>query len=203
MRLDVEHKGERAAVGHIGRGDPSVVQTVASMQAILDYTLFGDAASANEVRATARALSAENRTMQDYAAVLWEWAKLNVVFQADPPDVEILTTPADMLRAIHSAGAVRGDCKKLSLLLAAMIAAGGWTPALVTCGRVDARLGGEYQHIFAAIRIDPGAPLSRENLYPIDPQADRRTGERTPAGEWPPRIRRLKLWGLDITNPTA
>lgn len=202
MRLAVEHNG-RADVGEIGRGDPSTAATVASIQAVLDWSLFEHERSRAALRNLCGSWSAKSRRMEDFASILWDWAARSVVFEADPAGVEVLTTPVSMLDAIGGGGSVRGDCKKLSTLLAALIASAGWTPALVTCGKVDASLGGDYQHIFAAVRRDPGAPLSRENLYPIDPQANRRTGERTPVGEWPKDIRRLKFWGLVVTPPTA
>lgn len=198
MQLVIEVGGERLPVGTLAPDEKSVPQTVAAMQAMVDWTVFESddrdsfAAAAEAIRASAASMSA-----QGFGDALYERMVNGVRFERDPAGVELIRAPGDMLRRIQGGGQALGDCDDLATLAACLIVGAGLKPVFVT---VSPENSDKLEHIFVAIRL--GDDLSdRRNLYPLDSQYRPIAKTRTPPGDWPFGIARVKTWGLNPTPP--
>lgn len=184
MQLAIVRNARRINIGKLPRGDAGVSATVAAIQALVDDATYGE--SAADFRRVAARLRGRNEAANavEFARELYDWLVASVEFFPDPRNVELVRHPSEMLSQIETTGNAEGDCDDLATLAAAIIAAAGFRPVVVTVGR---RKSGRFEHIFAGVRI--GAGLDRESVYALDSQ------ERTGAGKFPP-VPRVKLWSL-------
>lgn len=189
LRLVIQRGEKRVTVGRLPAGDAGVAATVAAIQATIDHALTVER---SRLRRYAQALDPgdlEDRrdVVERFGQSLWAFLRRFVRFKRDPRGVEFVRHPGNMLDAIESDGIAKGDCDDLATLGAAIVAAAGLRPVLVTVGR---RNPGRWEHIFFGIRIAEDEALTRDNVYPLDPQ------ERNPAGTWPSITPRVQLWSL-------
>lgn len=187
MNLAIRHRGSDHDLGELPGGDDGITATIAAMQAIVDHAVHVRPTSMQLAR-IAGELNTGN--VLDFAENLWTWCRDNVRFRRDPLAVELVRHPGELLKELRSTGVARGDCDDLSVLACSIIAAAGYRPVLITVGREQ---GGRFQHVFFGLRL--GDELDTSSVLPLDPQ------ERTPAGSWPARARRVKLYSMTVSAP--
>lgn len=188
MELAIVRRRRRINIGTLPQGDDGVTATIAAIQALVDDAAFGPTRPAFVAIARDIREESEAATAAEFARELYRWLQAAIEFERDPADTELVRHPADMLAAWKREGVAYGDCDDMATLAAAIIAAAGFRPVVVTVGRNKP---GRFEHIFAGVRI--GA-LTRDGIFPIDAQ------ENTGAGKWP-AVPRVKLWSLNPSFP--
>ena len=166
-------------VASLPEGDPGIDVTVDAMVGIIR-----DASRSSAVRAMWAAL----RT----PAAVFDWLRRSQEFVSDPLEVELLQHPDRLLLEARRRGKFSGDCDDVAMLGSAMLAAGGYSPVIVTVGRVRSRAGGRFEHVFYGHKIDPLKIAAASNVVPFDPQ------EQMFPGVWRQddlrRLSRLKIF---------
>lgn len=165
----------RADVGVLESKDTGIDQTIAVMR-----SLVFDAAKRSDVVALARAL--------DTPEAIERWMRERVVFQADPAGLELLQSPALMLKQIALRGRAFGDCDDNSMLGAALLRARAYVPVFVVVSKRPRVAGGRFQHVFYGYAMNPDGKLTRANVRPYDPQ------EGMTPGKWPGKFPRTRIY---------
>ncbi len=146
-------------------GDAGTMQTLAAMRAVIH-----DAAESAHVRGIAAGLAAGKWTGRDVADAVFYWVKPRCRFQADPPGVEHLRHPHQLLSEISAAGVALCDCDDVSMLTAAILTAANLTAVLTVCAREP----GPFEHVYTGVLIGG-------ERYALDPQEFASPGEEAPA----------------------
>lgn len=189
MKLDIIQNGTRRRVGTLPKGDDGISATVAAMQALVDHAISTGRERLTEIVDHLQA-AGNGPGSEGFAIALYYWLERSVSFERDPDGIELVRSPLDMLDELDRDGVAFGDCDDLATLAAAIIAAAGYPPVLVTVGT---RKPGRFEHVFAGIRTS--SKLERSGVVPIDPQ------EHTGPATWP-RVPRVRLWSLSPTLTT-
>jgi len=146
----------------------------------------GTMATVHAMRAVARDAAERSPRLRLFAAHLYDkdqnvrlrnvyrFLAERVIFRRDPPGLETIIHPENMLAQVQARGFALGDCDDRATLGAALHLAMADAPAFVIMAR---RAASPFEHVFYAVR-QAGA------WVPADPQ------ERFPLGVWPPAQRR-------------
>lgn len=125
---------------------------------------------------------------EGYLLAVYDFLLRHVEFTEDPPFIELVRHPDELLDTIARAGKCRCDCDEVATLGAALLWARSIEPVFMVVGKpgdFDAHGRVRLKHVFYAARIEG-------RLLPFDPQ------ERIPPGQWPPRgaIGRLEAYSV-------
>lgn len=147
---------DRNTIGQLPPGDAGTRTTLAAMR-----SLARDAATRPEiVKAAAALMNAGPRSPRLYTIRLFHWLRERVRFKADPPGVELVRHPSQLVEEIGRGGLALGDCDDRSTLGAAMLLAAGIPAAFLVIGR-DPRA--DMEHVYFAARLGG-------RWIPLDPQ---------------------------------
>lgn len=169
-------------------GDAGTGQTLDRMRALVDV-----GAQLPETRqAVAAALTyALPRNPQSELSALLEWVQERWHYVRDPTSVELVQTPALMLREIRLRGEVQGDCDDAAVLFAALAESAGYPTRFVVQGPA----GDLFRHV--VIEVQAGG-----RWLAVDPsQGVHGLGWTPPAGR-EAREMRYRRNGLGL-DPTA
>lgn len=180
LTLTVQRNGRRTALKQIGPNDDGTADTIAAMQALVDDAL-NDPPTRGRLNSIVSLMPNIRPTPLDFASALYRWFRRHVAFERDPIGLELIRSPGDVLDQIDNTDQARVDCDDLATLGAALIAAKGGRPVLITVGR-----GQRFQHVFFGFQWGGVPP----NILPLDPQ------EGNPPGQWPTDARRTRLWSM-------
>jgi Transglutaminase-like superfamily len=173
-------------------GDAGTGQTLDRMRALVDV-----GAQLPETRqAVAAALtSALPRNPQSELSALLEWVQERWHYVRDPTTVELVQTPALMLREIRLRGEVQGDCDDAAVLFAALAESAGYPTRFVVQGPA----GDLFRHV--VIEVQAGG-----RWLAVDPsQGVHGLGWTPPAGREARemRYRRNGLGQSDVVETAA
>lgn len=162
---------------NIPPGDAGTDCTIAAMVAIAHDA----AAHSANVREWAQQLATPS-IREPVAPRVYAAMRQTVRFKSDPSKVELVTHPAVLTERIRRDGFAEGDCDDLATLAVALLLAmrADWEPCFIVCARGS----GDYEHVFYGLAYR----TVKGGVWPYDPQ------ERTPAGEWPKQLRRVKVY---------
>ncbi len=150
-------------------GDAGTHQTLGRMRELVDV-----GAQLPEARqAVAAALTtARPRSPQSELSALLEWVQERFHYVRDPLHVELVQTPALMLREIRQRGEVQGDCDDAVVLFATLAESAGYLTRFLVQGPADDL----YQHVVAEVQVG-------ERWLAVDPsQGVQGLGWAPPAG---------------------
>ena len=172
-------------------GDAGTHQTLGRMRALVDA-----GAQLPETRqAVAAALStALPRNSQSELSALLEWVQEHWHYVRDPTTVELVQTPALMLREIRARGEVQGDCDDAAVLFGALAESAGYPTRFVVQGP-DGDL---FRHV--VLEVQAGG-----RWLAVDPsQGTHGLGWAPPAGREAREMRyRRNGLGQDYTEPLS
>jgi hypothetical protein len=84
-----------------------------------------------------------------------------VKFKFDPPGLEQVRHPDQLISEINSAGVACGDCDEVATLGAALLKKLGLSPVFIVVGR---KANGQFEHVLYGLRNAKG------QFFPIDSQ---------------------------------
>ncbi len=170
-------------------GDAGTHQTLERMRALVDA-----GAQLPEARqAVAAALAtARPRDPQSELSALLEWVQERWHYIRDPTSVELVQTPALMLREIRLRGEIQGDCDDAAVLFGALAESAGYPTRFVVQGPASDL----FRHV--VIEVQAG-----ERWLAVDPsQGVHGLGWAPPAGREAREMRYLRNGlGQDVTEP--
>lgn len=178
LRLDVVTMAGRATIGELASRDEGIDQTIACMR-----VLVADAALHENIQDAARRLATPEG--------IESWLRRAVAFQADPDGIEMLQSPAMLMREWLSMPApqvVLGDCDDNAMLGASLLAALQFETVFIVVGKTPRNKGGRFQHVFYGYLRDPKGPLLESNVVPFDAQ------EGMTPGKWPAKFPRVRIY---------
>lgn len=184
--------GRVERVGLSGDRNQRASQLVAGMWAVAEEAQ--DSEPLLRLAAVLGAVPAQGDKVGQLRAV-WSWIKRTIRFKRDPwPGREMIRDPETLLGDIErsATGRTSCDCDEVAALGAALVAALGAEPVIITSRRGP---GAPWHHVFfGAMLIGPGAVWK---LFPMDPQ------ERTPFGTFAPIRRQVAVWRMGATAPES
>jgi hypothetical protein len=170
LQINLDRHGSDAAfVSRLPLGEEGVDATIAGMVAVID-----DASRSSMVRTVATNVMGSPPD----AMRLYEFISRRVRFVADPPSIEELQHPEELLSQMTETGQARGDCDCLSMLACAMLRAVKMNPALIVVGPDPS---GPFLHVLYGV-------IDGDSIVPFDPQ------ERVRPGELHPLAKRVKVY---------
>lgn len=151
-------------VGSIDYGDAGVMQTLRAMA-----TLVNDGVNDPLVLQFARrmAVSSGARMYQRQAYTIRQWLATVWRFVDDPPDRELLVSPAESLREYMRYGTISGDCDEVATLGATLGKAMGLQADFVALAFFNPDgTPGRYEHVYATVTTPSGATVDLDITRP-------------------------------------
>lgn len=136
---------------HSLHGDAGALATLRRMAALVNQSL-ADATVRDAAQQIVRYEPVRDDVGQ--ALAIRQWLGDKVQFIPDPRGVEVLTSPAQMLRDIDARGVTLGDCDNAAVLGAALGKAIGLRAQFVVLGFVDPKA--PYTHVYARLQTRNG-----------------------------------------------
>lgn len=156
-----------ATSGVLAYGDAGVSQTLARMVALANEGPR-DALTLN----TARAIAVASGVRGDRASAMAieAWLRRSWFFVEDPLEVEVLSSPGELLRRGQQLGRIPGDCDEAAILGAALGKAIGLAATFVVLGFDDGETpGGRLAHVYAVLTTPDGDEISLDVTKPAGP----------------------------------
>ncbi len=169
-------------------GDAGTGQTLDRMRALVDT---GAQLPETRLAVAAALTSALPRNPQSELSALLEWVQEHWHYVRDPTSVELVQTPALMLREIRLRGEVQGDCDDAAVLFAALAESAGYPTRFVVQGPA----GDLFRHV--VIEVQAGG-----RWLAVDPSQGVHGLGWTPPAEREAREMRYRRNGLG-QDPTA
>lgn len=166
--------------------DAAVERTIGAMRAIVMHAI-----DASIVRGLSISLSpGEPDSNHSYGRVLriYNYLLRNIRFKPDPPGVELVRTPEQLISEISRMGFANGDCDDRAMLAAALLEALGIPAAFVVVGRAER---GPFSHVLPAAMIRP------DEWVPFDSQ------ERELIGDLPAGVKRIRVYSVRGRHASA
>lgn len=151
-------------VRSIDYGDAGVLQTLRVMA-----QLVNNAVNEPTVVQFARRLAvvAGPRMYVQQALGIRQWLSHVWRFVDDPPDRELLRSPAELLNEYQQFGTVSGDCDEVAILGAALGKSIGFNVELIAIGFFQPDgTPGRYEHVYAIITTPTGATVDMDVTRP-------------------------------------
>lgn len=139
-------------------GDAGTFATLWAMKAFVD-----DAVERSPLLAelAGRIANACGRVKINRAKAVYNFLRDHVTFTFDPPALEHVQHPDQLIDQINRRGKARGDCDDVAVLGAALLKKMGLSPVFIVVGRDAA---GRYEHVLYGVRNRAG------RFFPIDSQ---------------------------------
>lgn len=96
---------------------------------------------------------AQHEDIRTLAAHLWDavgvynWVKTHMRYASDPKGIELIRVPTMLLRQMKEQGYCAGDCDDNTVLCCSLLAALGYTPAIIVLGKTPRAEGGKFVHV--------------------------------------------------------
>lgn len=136
----------REWLGWIPPGDAGIEATVVEMR-----RLAREARASPLLQLTADRILAGSGSDAERAGRLRVFLAERTVFEHDPPGLEWIRTPRNMLEEIRDRGAVTGDCDDVAVLAAALSHVAGFPVRFVLLGFEPGR---PFEHVYAEVLAD-------------------------------------------------
>lgn len=147
---------DRLEVGTLAGGDAGTRETLAAMA-----RMARDGARSREITDLAAALmDAGPRSPHLYAVRVFHYLRQRVSFKADPPGIELVRHPVQLVSEIGRFGRALGDCDDRSTLGASLLVAANIPAAFLVIGQ-DPHAA--MEHVYFAARL-------AGRWVPFDPQ---------------------------------
>lgn len=149
----------------LGTGRDGTLETLWAMRAIVE-----DAQRSSIVKRWAASM--EGRSPRDTLMRVYTAVRRGVAFRPDPPEVEEINLPDEILAAMEAGKAIAIDCDESAVLIAAALKALGHPTAFVVVGRRPESVGGRFEHVFTAAKASGDEWLcvdAQEGLSPHKP----------------------------------
>lgn len=136
--------GQRRHPNRLPQGDSGTRATLFRMRDLVRESLFRP-----QVRDLALNIVCQSRA-RDYsgqALAIREWIEEHFMFVRDPNGIELLRSPADMVRALQTRPMIQGDCDDAAVLTAALGRSVGMRAKLTAVAFIDERT--PFTHVYS------------------------------------------------------
>lgn len=150
--------------GEIAYGDAGVSQTLDAMRALVN-----DSVNEPIVVDFARRLATTGGVRQAVAqaVAIRQWLASVWRFIDDPPDRELLRSPAYMIREYAMSSVIHGDCDEAAILGAALGKAAGMQADFVVLAFYQSDgSAGRYEHVYTMLTTPTGASIDLDVTKP-------------------------------------